>query len=90
MLVSVSKHVLQDHNTALHFASSAGNLSVVETLLKAGADVKAKDMVKDVFDVYTNTDSKGVHGIIIILLYYPTFASKCFNIFKRPTHFTQA
>ena len=38
--------VLQDQNTALHFASSAGNLSVVEALLKAGADVKAQDMVR--------------------------------------------
>jgi len=37
--------LFQDNKTPLHKASENGKIDVCETLLKAGADVKAKDSV---------------------------------------------
>ena len=41
-----SESMLQDGTTPLHWAARLGHTATVEMLLKAGADVKARDKVR--------------------------------------------
>ena len=48
-------NMLQCGRTALHFAAEKNSLAIVELLIRSGADLNAKDEVRNAFIEYPNS-----------------------------------